>query len=176
MACQSIAKWRNVRGHYNNSLRSHLIGKIGEIATETWLRATGLALTPHYRDLSREQLCDISVNRADGSEIRIEVKSWFSEYWPDLGRCIAFDQYEALRRKCDLVIWCVLPNPIPVIETNDYDKYIVEVGRWSTLEDIKTAPRVWTGRGSMRKIYNYQLDETSLRNSESLLKLLKGLI
>lgn len=176
LACQSIAKWGNARGYYNNRLRSHLIGKIGEIATETWLRDTGLALTPHYRDLSKERFCDISVNRANGSEVRIEVKSWSSEYWLDLGRCIAVRQYDALCQKCDLVLWCVLPRPIPVIETIEYDEYMVDVGRWSTLEDIKTAPQVWTGSGSMRKVYNYQLDEKSLRDSESLLKVLKGLI
>ncbi len=174
LACRSVARWAGVRGHYNNRLRSHVIGRIGEIAAATWLQDVGLTLTRHYLDPTAERLCDIEVNQADSGVVRIEFKTWAAQYWPDLRRCIAIDQYDALCQKCDLVLWCVLPSPIPVIEATEYDTYTIDTGRWSTLEDIKTAPQRWTGRASMRKVHNYQLDETALRGSDSLLTLLKG--
>lgn len=174
LACRSIARWAHIRGHYNNRLRSHLIGKLGEIAAASFLDAAGLALTRHFLDATAERLCDISVNRTNGRVTRIEVKTWAAQYWPDLGRCIAIDQYSALCQKCDVVFWCVLSGPIPVIETTQYDTLDVDVGKWSTVDDIARAPQRWTGRNSMRKVHNYQFDETSLRDSDSLLSLLKG--
>lgn len=174
LARQSLDRWQNRRGHYNNRLRSHLIGRIGEMAVSSWLHEMGLALTNHYLDPDAEPLCDITVKLKDNNAVRIEVKTWAARYWPDLGRCIAVNQYCALAKKCDLVVWCVIPNPIPVIETQDYHEVVVDIGRWSTLSDIKSAPQRWTGRASMRQVHNYQLDEKAIRDSDSLAALLKG--
>ncbi len=163
-AMSSIEKWSQRDGYYNNRLASHLTGKLGELAMERYLLENRLKLDSHFRFSERENLCDLVVKIKNYSQVRrLEVKTWSAAYWADLGRCIAVAQYPILKKKADLIIWCVvepvdldalLKNPIGVT---------VSLAGWSTVGEIRSAPIKRTGAGDMRKVENYQLEEGDLR-------------
>lgn len=159
-ARSSLARWENQRGYYNNRLNSHFKGKLGELAVEKFLLDKKLKLDSHFRFPDRENLADIVVKiRGYKKILRIEVKTWSGIYWQDLGRCISVEQFPDLKKKADLVIWCVtdadaiLDTPSPV--------KVTLVG-WSTTDEISKAPIKFTGFDNMRRVENYQLAEADL--------------
>jgi hypothetical protein len=159
-ARSSFERWESQQGYYNNRLNSHFKGKLGELAVEKFLLAQKLKLDSHFRFADRENLADIvvKVNRYK-KVVRLEVKTWSKNYWQDLGRCIAVDQYPDMKKKADMIIWCqvdekqILDVPAPV--------KILLVG-WSKIEEVVNAPIKLTGLDNMRKVNNYQLAETDL--------------
>lgn len=159
----SIEKWSQRDGYYNNRLASHLTGKLGELAMEKYLLENRFKLDSHFRFAERENLCDIVVKVKNYSQVcRLEVKTWSASYWADLGRCIAVDQYPILKKKADLVIWCVLA-PVNMDQlTASPSPLVVSLAGWSTMAEISKAPIHATGSGGMRKVTNYQLEEKSL--------------
>lgn len=167
-AHQSGQRWSAQPGHYTNALRSHFIGKLGELAVEKCLLERGLRLDAHFRHPERESLCDIVVKlRGYHALTRLEVKTWSRVHWTDLGRCIAVEQLPALEKKADLVLWCVTDAPGM---DDDAQPVMVEIVGWSTLDEVRAAPVRWTGTGAMRRVQNYQLDEASLRPFSTFLK------
>jgi hypothetical protein len=165
-ARSSLARWENQRGYYNNRLNSHFKGKLGELAVEKFLLDKKLKLDSHFRFPDRENLADIVVKiRGYKKILRLEVKTWSMDYWHDLGRCISVDQFPDLKKKADLVIWCVtdadevVDSPAPV--------KVTLVG-WSRMDEIAKAPIRLTGFDNMRKVENYQLAETDLHEMDSL--------
>ncbi len=164
----SARRWAAQPGHYTNALRSHFTGKLGELAVARALLERGLRLDAHFRHPEREGLCDIVVKRRGYREVtRIEVKTWSVPFWPGLGRCIAVEQFAALKKKADIVVWCVTDPPdmadAPAV-------VVVELAGWSSVDEVRAAPVRWTGTGAMRRVQNYQLDEASLRPFPTFLK------
>lgn len=164
-ARSSLAKWESQRGYYNNRLNSHFKGKLGELAVEKFLLGKKLKLDSHFRFADREKLADIVVKiRGYKKVLRIEVKTWSKNYWQDLGRCISVDQFPDLKKKADLVVWCITDadviadSPAPVKVT---------LAGWSTMDDISKAPVKFTGLDNMRKVENHQLAESDLHEMSS---------
>ena len=98
--------------------------------------------------------------------LRLEVKTWSRDYWLELGRCISVDQFPDLKKKADVVIWSVTdadaigdtPTPVKVLLVG-----------WSTMDEIAKASIKFTGLNHMRKVENYQLDESDLHEIDSLI-------
>ena len=128
-----------------------------------------MAALPHFRFSDREELCDLEITAP--FSCRIEVKTWSMEHWPLLGRCVAVEQFPALEKKADRVLWCLVERLEAQTPENllSLPHLCIELAGWSTLADIKTAPIRKTGTGAMRKVNNYQLDLDKLRNIETFL-------
>ncbi len=100
VARSSFVRWESQQGYYNNRLNSHFKGKLGEIAVENFLLDQKLKLDSHFRFADREKLADIVVKiKGYKKVIRLEVKTWSSNYWLDLGRCVAVDQYPRYKKE-----------------------------------------------------------------------------
>jgi hypothetical protein len=159
-ARSSFERWESQQGYYNNRLNSHFKGKLGEIAVEKFLLDQKLKLDSHFRFVDRENLADIvvKINRYK-KVVRLEVKTWSKNYWQDLGRCIAVDQYPDMKKKADMIVWCqvdekqILDMPAPVK---------ILLAGWSKIEEVVNAPIKLTGLDNMRKVNNFQLAETDL--------------
>jgi hypothetical protein len=169
----SFERWKNQTGYYNNRLNSHFKGKLGELAVEKFLLDQNENVDSHFRFAAREKLADLWLKQnGDKKVVRLEVKTWSSHYWQNLGRCIAVNQFSDLKKKADLIIWCVtdasavLNTPAPIM---------VRLAGWSKLDEIPQAPIRWTGLGPMRKVENYQLAEADLREMNDLLAALRRL-
>lgn len=160
------AHWQEGNGHYRNRLRSHITGKLGEIAFEQWLQIREIPFHSLFRDLTRERECDIVA--ATSPTVRLEVKTWGYEHWPQLGRCVAVNQMNSIARKADKVVWCLLDKCPTFPSDLDHipETLGVTVKGWSLIEDIRNAPRRFTGRD---QIHNHQLDEADLRDMSTLL-------
>ena len=156
LAEASFQKYSKVFGHYRNTTNSHLVGRLGEFATYTHLKNQGLNPIPHFLELNKIQNCDI-----DSRVGRIEVKTWKAEFWDDWGRCVSVSQLASVKRKADLIIWCVADE----IES---DTPKIEFKGWSEVSDIENLEPKMTGKES-RQIYNYQFDEASLNSIDSLI-------
>jgi hypothetical protein len=163
----SFTRWESQRGYYNNRLNSHFKGKLGELAVERFLLGQNLKLDSHFRFPDREKLADIVVKvRGYTKILRLEVKTWSRNYWQELGRCISVEQFPDLKKKTDAVIWCVTDaeavtdGPVPVK---------VLLAGWSAMDDISKAPIKFTGLENMRKVENYQLAESDLREVKRLM-------
>jgi len=164
----SFERWESQQGYYNNRLNSHFKGKLGELAVEKFLLNQKLKLDSHFRFADREKLADIVVKIKGYTKIsRLEVKTWSHHYWTELGRCIAVDQYPDLKKKADIIIWClvdakqVLNSPAPIK---------VLLAGWSKMDEVLNAPIKLTGKDNMRKVNNYQLNESDLREMSDLLE------
>jgi len=159
----SVERWSQQSGYYTNYLNSHFKGKLGELAVEKFLLENGYKLDSHFRFSERENLSDIVVKIRRYSEVcRLEVKTWDKRYWADLGRCIAVDQYEKIKKKADQIIWCM-------VQAEDFESLLncpvpvhVSLMGWSWVSDIKNAPIRFTGTDKMRKVENHQLNEADL--------------
>ena len=155
-----------LRGHYNNTPKSHFLGHLGEIAYETYFHSNNYKTDSLFRESSSTKNCDI-VLTSDSEKIRIEVKTWSEHYWEDLGRCIAVDQIEKLKNKCDIIVWCIVKQPVPDYFSETISCFI-DVGLWSTLNDISESPVRLTGRCRMRKVNNFQVDIGRIRSEDEL--------
>jgi hypothetical protein len=168
VARSSIARWESQQGYYNNRLNSHFKGKLGELAVEKFLLGQKLKLDSHFRFADREKLADIVVKIHGYKKIlRLEVKTWSRDYWQDLGRCISVDQFPDLKKKADVVIWCMTEADMVADATRPMPVKVLLVG-WSAMDEISKAPIRLTGFEHMRKINNYQLAESDLHEMSGL--------
>jgi len=164
-ASVSIEKWSGQAGYYNNRFDSHFKGKLGELAAEKYLLEKGYKLDSHFRFPERENLSDLVIKVKRYTKVcRLEVKTWDAKYWPELGRCISVEQYPDLKKKADIILWCVLD--LKDVETllKTPEGLSVSLAGWSKVEVIVNASIKDTGIGGMRKVKNYQLLETDLRS------------
>ncbi len=159
-ARSSFERWESQQGYYNNRLNSHFKGKLGELAVEKFLLDQKLKLDSHFRFADRENLADIvvKVNRYK-KVVRLEVKTWSKNYWQDLGRCVAVDQYPDMKKKADMIVWCLVDEK-QIMDTPAPMKILL--AGWSKIEEVVNAPIKLTGLDNMRKVNNYQLAETDL--------------
>jgi hypothetical protein len=164
-ARSSFARWESELGYYNNRLNSHFKGKLGEVAVEKFLLDQKLKLDSHFRFADRENLADIVVKINGYKKVaRLEVKTWSKNYWQDLGRCIAVDQYPDMKKKANMIVWCLVdingiwdtPAPVKVI-----------LAGWSKMDEVLKASIKLTGLDNMRKVNNHQLAESDLREMSS---------
>ena len=164
-ASASIKKWSRQTGYYNNRFDSHFKGKLGELAAEKYLLEKGYKLDSHFRFPDRENLSDLVIKIKRYTEVcRIEVKTWDARYWFELGRCIAVEQYSDLKKKADVILWCVIDlKDVEMLLENPKEVTVSLMG-WSKIEEIATASVKDTGIGGMRKVKNYQLLETNLHS------------
>jgi len=161
----SFERWESQQGYYNNRLNSHFKGKLGEIAVEKFLLDQKLKLDSHFRFADRENLADLVVKIKGHNKIaRLEVKTWSLNYWQDLGRCIAVDQYPDMKKKADVIVWCLLDEK-QILDASTPVKVIL--AGWSKIDEVLKAPIKLTGLDNMRKVNNYQLDETDLHDMSS---------
>lgn len=169
LAEKTLERYRNVPGHYNNRFNSHFKGRLGEIATEHFLKKRGHTVNPLFRDLDQEALCDIAIKSALPVS-KIDVKTWTREFWDEMGRCVACNQLPKLRVKADAIVWCVanLPNVKTPAEARKYRTLEVEIVGYSTIEDVGSAPVRFTGPAWGRKVQNHQLDNDSIRQITEL--------
>lgn len=157
LAERTYEVFRTTRGYYRNTPSSHLIGKLGEIATEAFLEGKGLAVEPKFRDAGMEARADIDIL---DPLVRVEVKTWDAMWWSFWGRCVATGQIGDLLRKADLVIWVTIAEP-------GSDKPVPRVMGWSTVDEVASAEVRWTGPKG-RQVQNHQLDPDDLRAPEGL--------
>lgn len=162
----SFVRWQSQRGYYNNRLNSHFKGKLGELAVERFLLNQSLKLDSHFRFADREKLADIVVKiRGYNKVLRLEVKTWSRDYWQELGRCISIDQFPDLKKKADVVVWCV--TDADAISDSPTTVKVLLAG-WTKMDEISKAPIQFTGLENMRKVKNYQLAESDLHEMSSL--------
>jgi hypothetical protein len=165
VARSSFARWAGQEGYYDNRLNSHFKGKLGEVAVEKFLLAQNLKLDSHFRFSDRENLSDIVVKINRYRKIsRVEVKTWSSAYWQELGRCISVEQYPDLQKKADVIIWCIVDTADMQKITDNPTPLKAFLAGWTKMEDIAKAPIKLTGSGGMRKIENYQLNSLELKD------------
>ncbi len=153
-------------GHYNNTPNSHLRGKIGEIAFLRWLEGLGVAVDAAFRDIARTRKADL-IAEGQRSSVRLDVKTWDTRYWTEMGRCVAVGQLPKLQNKADGVIWCVSPA---VLEPG----VTVEVVGWNTLDEVANAPRLLTGPVGRRQVENFQVGLDAVRPLDDLLTMIQG--
>jgi len=166
-ARSSFERWESQQGYYNNRLNSHFKGKLGEIAVEKFLLDQKLKLDSHFRFSDREKLADIVVKISGYKKIaRLEVKTWSKNYWLDLGRCIAVDQYPDLKKKAGVIVWCVADEK-QISDASASAPVTVLLASWSKMDEVLSAPVKLTGLDNMRKVNNYQLAETDLHEMGS---------
>lgn len=164
-ASASIKKWSGQAGYYDNRINSHVKGRLGELAVEKYLLEKGCKLDSHFRFPDRENLSDLVIKIKRYTAIRrLEVKTWDAKYWPELGRCIAVEQYSDMKKKADVILWCVIDLKDVEALLKNPQEVTVSLAGWSKVEEIATAPVKDTGIGGMRKVKNYQLLETDLHS------------
>jgi hypothetical protein len=164
IANDTLELFSSRRGHYNNTVNSHLRGKLGEIAVARFFGESGFMVNPVFRDLNQMAEADIVIP----GKCRIEVKTWSKNFWPSMGRCIAVDQLAKLQQKADLLVWCVSDDELaPNMQ--------ITIAGWNLISDIPAAPRRLTGSANGRKVDNYQLEPTALREISDITSFVKGI-
>lgn len=158
LALETFEKFQGFPGFYNNTVDSHLKGKLGEIAVEKYLESlrSEVQIDSVFRDTTRDQECDLIAGR-----LRIEVKTWTRKYWSNLGRCIAAGQLPRLVAKADVIVWCV--SEIPTVSACQ-----IEIVGWTRTDEIHLSPRRLTGPAGRRQVDNFQIDEAEIRPIDML--------
>jgi hypothetical protein len=167
---RTLEKHKNNRGKkYDNTLNSHVKGRLGEFALEKWLADHKIVATSHFQDDGSEGLCDIEVPAAKVFK-RVEIKTWSKEFWKDWGRCIAVTQIGKIQTATDAILWCRvnLPKVTSVEQLRSLGNVEVEFVGYSTPSDAAAAPIRATGPFG-RQVVNHQLEDTDLRPTEELL-------
>jgi hypothetical protein len=166
---QTLSRYVNAYGHYNNTFNSHTKGRFGEVALETLFLDKGCTVTPHFKNPASDRLCDIEVSPARFQ--RLEIKTWSASGWYRLGRCFSPKQVSKLRRTADAVVWCTVPleNLSDRSDLDGYEALDVTLIGYSLPEDIMSAPIGPTGEEHMRKVNNHQVDAHLVRAIEDII-------
>lgn len=158
LAEQTLALFAGRPGYYNNSVNSHLRGKLGEIAVSAFLRLNGVETDDLWKDVERISAADVIL----AGRLRADVKTWDVRYWAEYGRCISVKQLPRLQTKADAIIWCTSESVIAA-------GMKVTLEGWNTLKEVKLANRRYTGPSGRRQVYNYQLEPESVRRIATIL-------
>lgn len=149
LAEATYERFKDVPGFYGNTLAKHLLGKLGEIAVEKWLRSEEFSIDSAFRDIDRGGEADILVG-ASG----VEVKTWRPETWDEMGRCVHPNQMDSIAAKSTAIVWAVVdeqPNSASVT-----------LEGWSPPAEIADTAIRRTGP-EHRKVTNHQVEIADLR-------------
>jgi hypothetical protein len=160
LAEATYQRHRSSSGSYRNLPRSHLVGKLGEMGVEKWLRSESFSPDAAYRDPERERDPDLVVD-ARG----IAVKSWRPDTWPDWGRCITPSQMPGMQKKAQAIVWTIVEDELEPVR--------IEVAGWSTPDEVAATELRPTGP-PYKPIVNHQVDIGNLRELRELVELLRA--
>lgn len=106
-SCNKYSKIIDDKSPYHqNNLRSHIVGKIGEVAAGNMflemkqLLQWSYDIEQVYLDSNRDSSCDIIINN-----LKIEIKTWRPCDWEQFGACISERQAVKLNKKCHVVVY-----------------------------------------------------------------------
>lgn len=153
--------WTRGAGHYANTLRSHFVGRVGEIAAEAHARRLALPYRANFYYPDREGLCDLEITEP---RCRVEVKTWSRAYWERLGRAVSAGQLAAVKERADVVWWMVVGEvPLDPYKLIWWEGVDVALAGWSWVEDIEAAGVVAVGMPGREAKANYQVAAEALR-------------
>ena len=167
MAYQTYIRFSGEPGYYDNTLNSHLVGKIGELACAQWAACLGVNCDQAFRDVNRMGEADLIFNLEGPRELRIEVKAWSSDLWQLFGRCIPARQMPQVSAKADIVMWCVV-TPLDGVFLGHICPVEVEVTGWNKMTDIGQIQPTWTGPTGRRQVRNHQVPMEQVRTLDNL--------
>lgn len=153
---KTFGRYRKRAGRYPNLRRSHILGKLGEVAVERWLGEEGIDVDPAFRDSKRASEADILI---DG--FGVEVKTWRPATWDSWGRCVTPEQMPVIDTKASAVVWVVADDEATPVG--------VEIMGWSTPGDLVDREPILTGP-PYRKIRNHQVEVDEIRPLGDLLE------
>lgn len=180
---KSLAEFAKYHGHYPNKTGTHVVGKLGEIAAERWLKERiknqPKTIMPFFRDeavLSSWGDCDIvAKNEESNKHLKIEVKTWRKVFWQKYGRCVAEKQIGNVLAKGGLILWVVVDG-VPQLETleemkNALEKATVEadVLGFNKVSDFQNVLPVATGP-THNRIINRQIKSEDVRGCAFLVE------
>ncbi|AUS02689.1 hypothetical protein NVP2275O_108 [Vibrio phage 2.275.O._10N.286.54.E11] len=122
--------------YHQNNPKSHLVGKIGEVAAGNafmelkQMLGWTYTIDQVYLDPARDSSCDIVINN-----VRIEIKTWRPSDWSKYGACVAERQAVKMAKKADVVVYGTYNNC-----TNEY-----ELKGWNSMKDIMNVTPQLTG-------------------------------
>lgn len=143
---------------YRNDLKTHQVGKLGETGAEAWLRSHAVNVEPVFRDLDRENECDIRT-----AAHRIEVKSWSPRFWEPWGRCVTPKQLPWVKKKADLILWTTAEHAD--------GQGTVRIMGWNTPDEVGSFAPLNTGP-AWKPVFNHQVPLDRLRVPLALLTML----
>jgi len=155
LGLRAYRRYAGKPGYYTNSSATHIKGKRGELGVEAWAISEALRVESLFRDKNKDSEADLVL---DGV-LTVDVKMWSEKHWEKLGRCVQADQAHALARKAMCIIWC----------TQNESGTKITLRGWSWTLDAFFARKEETGHDDMRRINNYQLEESDLRPMSELL-------
>ena len=164
MGVESFLRFKGHPGYYENTLNSHIVGKIGELACAQWAENLGIHCDQAFRDLNRKNEADLILNVGDTRIVRVEVKTWSSNWWQTFGRCIAVGQMRQIRAKADIVVWCTSTPYSDLVQREMGD---VMIAGWNTVAEIAQIVPTWTGPPG-RQHHNHQVPTEQVRPLEDL--------
>ena len=169
LANETYERFKGHSGYYENTLNSHIVGKIGELACAQWAGSLGIHCDQAFRDLERMNEADLILILGYGRRLRVEVKSWSSDSWQPFGRCVPVGQMPQIRAKADIVIWCSVTPLMDLLLNKAGD---AEIAGWNTSEEIATITPIWTGPPDGRLVCNHQVPVTNVRSIDQLVAML----
>ncbi|MGH8527319.1 MAG: hypothetical protein ACREXY_24870 [Gammaproteobacteria bacterium] len=92
----------------DNSVTSHMVGKLGEVAVANWLVDQGYEVDRVFLDPAREGECDVAIQRP-GPPRRIDVKSWQERGFNHNAGYVWAKQLPYID-KSDLLLWVRTPD------------------------------------------------------------------
>lgn len=163
LARTTYEQFKQWKGHYSNTLNSHLRGRLGELSCAKWLLGHGIFIRELFRD--QQSVGESDILAGAGEPSRLDVKTWDRRFWGDMGRCVAVGQLPKLKRKADIVVWCETESRLSAGMS-------VWINGWNSIADIESAPVRLTGPAMGRKVENHQVALESVRAPGALVKLL----
>ena len=163
LAIDTYLQFATSQGHYQNTNDSHFRGKIGELACVRWAVDIGICCDATILDPTRMRDADLILGTPP-TQLRVDVKTWNTRFWQDLGRCVAVTQMPSMRAKADAAIWCTTDSCI-ALGTQ------VEIVGWNTIPEIEAIQPVWTG-ASPQQVFNHQIPIESVRPLAELAKII----
>ncbi len=170
MAKETYERFKGRAGYYNNTCKSHLVGKIGELASAQWAANLNIPCDAAFRDPNRMSEADLGLHLDASRTLRVEVKCWSAEHWLALGRCVSVAQMPQVRAKAHIVIWCIVTPLMDLLLKKAGD---VEILGWNKIGDIAQTVPMWTGPTGGRQVHNHQVPIEHMRPLDSLVTLVR---
>ena len=156
LALATFEKYRETKGHYRNSIKSHVIGRYGELGCYQFFINRNIEAHPNFTDLDNDASCDIQTALG-----RCEVKTWNIPFWEQWGRAVSVAQLPYLEKKADFILWCsagVVSNLIRI-----------DIHGWNTVADMTIRPPMLMGPAN-NQVENYQVEINEMRPIQSLVE------